>query len=298
MTVAVVLTSSIAEVARSPLLRRAVVEAALVGALCGAVGVHVVLRRLPFFAIALSHATFPGVVLAAVFGLPLLFGAWAFAAVFVLATVLLGTVGEVEDTSAIGVVLAGSLGLGTLVASARSGFARDVTAFLVGSILTVGPLDVVLTAAVGLVAVGLLAACHKELVLRAFDAAGADALGYSRPVADLLLLGIVAAVLSTAVPAVGVVLTVALLVAPAVAARQWSDRMVPTMVLASMIGALSGVVGVVVSHALDIAAGASIVLVSLGFVALSLLVGPIGTLLRGVRIRPGSRHPGPVAPVG
>ncbi len=270
---------SIGDIAASPLLRRAVVEAVLVGGLCGAVGVHVLLRRLPFFAMTLSHATFPGVVIASLLGLPLLLGAWLFAAVVVAVTVVLGAVGRVEDTSATGVVLAGSLGLGTLLVSAQAGFTRDLSAFLVGSILSISWVDVALTAVIGVVALGVLASCHKELVLRAFDPDAADALGYSRVRADLLLFGVLAAVLAGAVPAVGVVLTVALLVAPAAAARFWTDRLVPTMVLGATIGAASGGAGVVVSHAFDLAAGGAIVLTAIATVVPSMLFGPHGGIV-------------------
>lgn len=251
---------AVAALLTEPLLRRALLETVLVGALCGVVGVHVVLRRLPFFVMTLSHATMPGLVVASLFGVSLVLGAAVASAAVIAVVVALGATGRVEDTSGVGVVLTGSLAIGTLVLSAGDGTARDLTAFLVGSVITVRPADVVATAAVGVVVVVVLAAVHKELVLVAFDPSAADAAGYRRGPLDAVLLLTIAGTLAVAVPAGGVILSVALLVTPASAARLWCDRVVPTMVLAATFGVVAGSAGLVVSAAWDIAAGAAIAL--------------------------------------
>jgi ABC-type Mn2+/Zn2+ transport system permease subunit len=82
--------------------RRVLLEAVMVGGLCGVVGVHVLLRRLPFFTMALGHATFPGVVLAALPGVNLFLGAALFGTVVVLVAAVLGAHQWVDETSAIG----------------------------------------------------------------------------------------------------------------------------------------------------------------------------------------------------
>ncbi len=83
----------------SPLFRRAMLEAVLVGVLAGIVGVHVVLRRLPFFVTAMSHATFPGVVIASTLGLSLFLGGAAFGLVVVAAVLVLGAERALDDTA-------------------------------------------------------------------------------------------------------------------------------------------------------------------------------------------------------
>ena len=133
--------------------RRALLEAVMVGGLCGAVGVHVLLRRLPFFTMALGHATFPGVVLAALLGISLFAGAAAFGAVVVVVVALLGARDRVDDTSAVGVTLSGAFALGVLLLSAQAGFTRDLTAYLVGSFVTVQPSVLVTTAALVMVCI-------------------------------------------------------------------------------------------------------------------------------------------------
>ena len=245
---------------RSPFFQRALVEAVLVGMVAGAVGVHVLLRRLPFFVVAMSHATFPGVAIASLLGFSLFLGGSAFGLVVVVAVVALGTSKVLDDATVIGVVLAGSFALGVLVMSAQRSPSKDLSEFLVGSVLTVTRGDVVTTAVVGLLVLGALGALHKELVLAAFDPQAAAAAGYRTALLDLCMLAIVTVALVTAVPAVGTLLAVALLTVPALAARLWVDRVVPAMAVAAAIGAGSGVAGLCLSAVFGIAAGGAIAL--------------------------------------
>jgi ABC-type Mn2+/Zn2+ transport system permease subunit len=267
--------------------RRALLEAMMVGGLGGVVGVHVLLRRLPFFTMALGHATFPGVVLAALLGVNLFAGAAVFGAVIVVVVALLGNRQRVDDTSAVGVTLSGAFALGVLLLSAQAGFSRDLTAYLVGSIVTVTPGDLVTTAVAGAAVLGVLAALHKELVLGAFDRGGLAALGYPVLALDVALLLVVEATVVTSIPAVGTILAVALIVGPAATARLWTERLGPTMAVAAGLGAASGVVGLVVSVHWRVAAGATIALVAGVLFAVSLLLAPGRLRRRTVRMAGG-----------
>ncbi|HEV7861078.1 MAG TPA: metal ABC transporter permease [Acidimicrobiia bacterium] len=249
--------------------RLALIEAVLVGAVAGAVGVHVLLRRLPFFVVAMSHATFPGVVFGSLLGVSLFAGGAVFGIAIALVIVALGAVRQIDDSSAIGIVLAGSFAVGVLVLSAQPGASKDLSAYLVGSILTVTRGDLVTTAAVGAGLLAVLAAFHKELVLGAFDPAGLTALGYPAGVLDTLVLVVVTVALVVCVPAVGTLLAVALLTVPALAARQWTDRVGPMTALAALLGAGSGVIGLCLSAAYDIAAGGAIALTATALFLLS-----------------------------
>ena len=240
--------------------RLALLEAVLVGAVAGVVGVHVLLRRLPFFVVAMSHATFPGVVFGSLLGVSLFAGGAVVGVAVALVIVAIGALRQVDDASAIGIVLAGSFAVGVLVLSAQPGASRDLSAFLVGSIVTVSPADLVTTAVAGAVLLGVIGAFHKELVLGAFDPGGLGALGYPVRRLDTLVLVVVTVALVVCVPAVGTLLAVALLTVPALAARQWTDRIGPMTVLAGAFGAASGVAGLCLSAAADIAAGGAIAL--------------------------------------
>jgi ABC-type Mn2+/Zn2+ transport system permease subunit len=252
--------------------RRALLEALLVGALCGVVGVHVVLRRLSFFAMAMTHATFPGVVLAALVGVDLLLGAGLFGVLVVLGVTWLSSRPRSDPSAAVGVVLSAGFALGVVLLSASGGFSRDLSAYLVGSILTVQAADLVKTAVVLAVVLAVLAAVGKELVLGAFDRIGSVALGYPARRLDLLLLLLVELAVVVSVPAVGTIQAVALVVAPAAAARLWCDRVGPMTAVAAGLGLASGVVGLVVSQLASVAAGAAIVLAACSFFLVSVAV--------------------------
>jgi len=259
--------------------RRALLEAVMVGGLCGTVGVHVLLRRLPFFTTALGHATFPGVVLAGLLGVNLFAGAALFGVVVVVVVALLGSRERVDDTSAVGVTLSGAFALGVLLLSAQAGFSRDLTAYLVGSIVTVQRGELVTTAVAGAAVLGVLAVLHKELVLGAFDRGALAALGYPVLALDVALLLLVEATVVTSIPAVGTILAVALVVAPAATARLWTERLGATMAVAAALGAASGVVGLAISLHWRVAAGATIALVAGAVFACSMLAAPRHGLL-------------------
>ncbi len=259
--------------------RRALGEAVLVGALCGAVGVHVVLRRLSFFTMAMTHATFPGVVLAAILGLNLYLGSGVFGVVVVLAVAALSTRGD--NSSVTGVVLSGGFALGVLLLSAQAGFTKDLTAYLVGSILTVQVSDLATTAITTLVVLGVLGLLGKEFTFGAFDRDATIAVGYPAGRLDLVLLLLIELTIVTSVPAVGTILSVALIVAPAATARLWCDSVGAMTAVAMGVGVASGVIGLAVSEQWRVAAGGAIVLTAAGIFALSMVVVPgMGLLAR------------------
>jgi len=270
--------------------RRALAEAVLVGLLCGAVGVHVVLRRLSFLTVALTHATFPGVVLAELLGVPLVLGSGVFGLAVVAVVALVagarggsggalptaepGGRGGRDVSSVTGVVLSGGFALGVALMSAQEGFSKDLTAFLVGSILTVGVPDLLVTAVTAAVVLGLLAALRKELLLGAFDPTALAAGGYPARRLDLVVLVVLELTVVTTVPAVGTIMAIALVVGPAATARLWCARTGTMTALAMALGAFAGVVGLAVSAQWNVAAGGAIVLTVSAFFAGSLLLTP------------------------
>jgi ABC-type Mn2+/Zn2+ transport system permease subunit len=263
--------------------QRALVEVVLVGVLCGVVGVHVVLRRLSFFTMSMTHATFPGVVVAAMLGMNLYLGGGAFGVLLVLAVSWLWSRPGMDQASVVGVVLSGGFALGVALLSAREGFSKDLSAFLVGSVLTVRGADLVTTAAVAAVVLGVLAALRKELLLGAFDRGALAALGYRVRLLDVVLLLAVEATVVTAVPAVGTILAVALIVAPAATARLWCETTGAMTAVAVAVGVGSGVVGLAISEQANVSAGATAVLVASAAFGLSLLLSPRHGLLGRAR---------------
>ncbi|MCM3921384.1 metal ABC transporter permease [Frankia sp. AiPs1] len=257
-------------------VRRALVEVVIVGVLCGAVGVHVVLRRLSFLTTALTHATFPGVVIATLLGLGLVLGAGVFGVLLVAVVAALtgprGAEHGRETTSVTAVVLSGGFALGMALMSTQEGFSRDLTAFLVGSVLTVQPSDLVVSAVTAAVVLGVLAALRKELHLAAFDPDALAAAGYPARRLDLVLLLALEATVVTSLPAVGTIMAVALIVGPAATARLWCSRTSTMTAVAMGVGVASGVLGLAVSEQWNVAAGGAIVLSVAAFFMVSLVL--------------------------
>jgi len=256
-------------------VHRAAAEAILVGALAGLIGVQVVLRRLSFFTMALTHATFPGVVVAAIIGVNIyLGGAFAGAVVAVGVAALSRSRGQ-NGAAATGVLLAGGFALGVGLVATQNGFSRDLSSFLVGSILTVSAQDLATTAGVLVVVAAVLGACARPLLFAGFDPTGARAAGLRTGALDLLLLLSIELVIVTIVPAVGTILALALIVAPAAAARLWSDRLPAITALAMAFGMLSGILGLYASSRWNLAAGASITLIATAILVVSLVASRI-----------------------
>jgi manganese/iron transport system permease protein len=269
------------------LFRRALIEAVVMGATCGAIGAYVVLRRLAFIGDALSHAVFPGVVLAYVAGLPVFAGAMVAGAITSVAIAVVSRGRRIREDTAIGIFFAGAFALGIVLISTQSGYQRDLSAFLVGDLLAVGWDDIAVSTLAGAAVIGLLVALRKELMLVSFDRTYAEALGYPVFVLELLLLLLLTATIVVSLSAVGIILVLAMLVTPAATARLLVDRFTPMMIVGGVLGALYGVIGWYVSYHLGWSPGGSIVLTAtLLFVAAFVLSPTHGLLAHRLR-----RHP-------
>jgi manganese/iron transport system permease protein len=252
----------------------------------------VLLRRLPFFTLALSHATVPGVVLASIVGIGAQLGGAFAAALLVLAVAAIGSTRRLEASTATGVALAGAFAVGVLLQSAQDAPSKDLAAFLVGDVFNVDAGDLLATALIALGVITAAALFHKELVFSAFDPQGAAAAGYRTARLDLLALGLVALTVVTSIQAVGTILVVALLVTPALAARQWTDRVAPMMLLAAALGAVSGVLGIAASSQWGVAGGSAIALAATVLLAISVATREVRRACDAHVTRSGRRHLG------
>jgi len=253
-------------------LHRATAEVVLAGALAALVGVHVVLRRLSFFTMALTHATFPGVVAASIIGVNIYAGGVAAGAVIAVGVAALSRRRGQNAAAATGVMLSGGFALGAALVATQNGFSRDLSSFLVGSILTVGPRDLATTAAVLVGVATVLTLCARPLLFTGFDPAGARAAGFATGAWDLVLLLTIQVAVVTIVPAVGTILALALIVAPAAAARFWTGRLPVMTALATAFGVAAGLIGLYASSRWNVAAGASIALAATGILLVSALL--------------------------
>jgi manganese/iron transport system permease protein len=255
-------------------MQRALVEVVLMGAVTGAIGTYVVLRGLSFIGDALSHAIFPGVVIAFLLGRSVFVGALAFGLLTSASIVVLATTRRVKEDSAIGVLFAGSFALGVVLISTTRNYSRDLTAFLFGNILGVTTTDIILSAVAGGLVLLLLILFHKELLLVAFDREAALAMGVPVFWMNLLLLVMISLTIVVSLSAVGNILVVAMLITPAATSRLLTDRLPVMLALSAGLGAMSGIVGLLLSFHANVAAGGTIVLVATGIFGVVWLLSP------------------------
>jgi manganese/zinc/iron transport system permease protein len=276
-------------------LRTVALGALALGAASGTLGSFAVLRRQSLLGDAISHAALPGIVIAFMLTgtrvtFTLVVGAavagWL-ATLFVSAVVRLT---RVSDDSALGIVLSVFFGFGlvllTYVQKLPSASQAGLTTFLFGQAATLIARDVVVIAALGGAAILTVLLFWKEFKLLTFDPDFAATLGIPVRLVDVLLTTLLVISIVIGLQTVGVVLMSALVVAPAAAARQWTDSLGVMVFLSALFGALSGVVGAVASAATaGLPTGPTIVLVASGFVLLSLLAAPRRGLLWAWRRR-------------
>lgn len=274
-----------------PFMQRALLEMAIIGALCGLIGCFVVLRGLAFIGDALAHAVFPGVVLSYVAGQSILIGAFVFGSLTAFGVGVLSRSRRVSEDSAIGVLFAAFFALGVVILSRQGGFRRDLGSLLFGNILGVSATDVWVTLVVAVVVGGIVLLLLKEFTLVAFDPTMARSAGYPVFALDLLLLLLVAATIVVSLQTVGNILILALVVTPAATARLLTDRL-GRMMLASVAIALgSGVAGLYISFHAATAASATVVLTTTAVFLLALVFAPNhGYLSAVIARRRGTHH--------
>ncbi|MEU9911757.1 anchored repeat-type ABC transporter permease subunit [Streptomyces sp. NPDC051001] len=278
-----------------PFMQRAFAVAAVVGLVCGVVGVYVVLRGMAFIGDAVAHSAFPGVALAYTFGGNLLLGG---AAAGIVTSVLIAYVSQnrrLKEDTVIGVFFAFAFGLGIVLVSTRDSWTTDLSSFLFGQVLAVSPQDVWTVAGIGAVLVAVVLALRKELVAVSLDRETARAAGLPVFRLDLTLYVVVTSTIVMSLEAVGNVLVLALLITPAATARLLTERLWTMTLLASTIGCAGSLAGLYVSYAYDLAAGGSIVVVLTGVFVVTWCLAPRHGLLARAA---GKTVAGPVSPGG
>lgn len=239
------------------LTRRALLEVVLLGVAGGALGCWLLLYGLAYSAESLAHALLPGLVGAALLGLPLLLGGAAGLLVAAVAVAAAGRIEGLDRDTAVAVVVTGLFGLGVLMALSP-GTPAGLQGLLFGDVLGVSDGDLALAGALVVVVLGALWLLHDRLLVVGFDRGGAGALGVRVLGVDVALLVLLAAALLVAVQGLGNLLVVAVLMAPASAARLVARRMGRMIAASAAIAVVAGVGGLYLSYYAGTAAGASV----------------------------------------
>lgn len=245
--------------------RNGVIVATVAGALCGLIGCYVVLRSMSYIGHGLSHSIFGGFAFASLIGINVFIGAgvWGLATALLIASITRRR--PIGSDAAIGVVTTASFALGLAMVQAWGSADTDADAALFGSILGVSTGDVYLILAVTLGTVVTIIISYRRLLFVTFDPEVAEVSGVRVAVTDAVLMLLLAASILVTMNVLGVTLIAAALVVPAVVARLLTSSFTAMLIIATFVGAVTGVVGMNLSYHLDIASGPVIVLVGAVF---------------------------------
>jgi manganese/iron transport system permease protein len=243
-------------------MQRAFIAALLVGVLCSAMGTYVVLRKLAFIGDGIAHASFAGIVIAYLRGADYYIGAGIVAVITSLGIGFVHRRARVALDTAIGVLFTGAFALGIFLMSRQRSYSIDLQSFLFGDILSVNHQDLLMIVALALFVAFLTAVLWRALLYTTFDPVVAQVSGMNGQLVEYVLLVQLALTIIISLQAVGIVLVAALLVTPAAAAYQLTNRFTSMMALSALFGAVSGVGGLYFSYFLRSSSGATIVLLA------------------------------------
>ena len=238
-------------------MQRALLELVLVGVVGGVLGCWIVLYELSYSAESLAHSLFPGLVLAALLGFPLVLGGAIGVLAAAAAVALAARVPGIERDTSVAVVITSLFGLGVLLALTPA-TPPGLENLLFGDLLGVSRADLVTAGALTGAVLLALVLLHRQLLAVGFDRTTARALGGRPLLTDLSLLALIAAATLIAVRGLGNLLVVAVLVAPAATARLLTRRFVPMMALAAVLAVACGIGGLYLSYYTGTAGGASV----------------------------------------
>ena len=250
------------EILQFEFMQNALVAGLLAAIACSVVGTYVVTKRVVFISGGIAHTSFGGIGLGYLVGMNPVFGAMIFAVASALGIGVITQKTKLSEDTTIGILWAMGMALGTIFIGLAPGYAPDLFSYLFGNILTVKLADLILMIILDAVIVIAVVALYKELLAISFDEEFSTIVGIPVKVLHLLLLCLVALTIVVLIRVVGIILVIALLTIPATLARQFTYDLKKMMMLAVLFGILFTYGGLWLSYVLDVASGATIILLS------------------------------------
>jgi ABC-type Mn2+/Zn2+ transport system permease subunit len=240
----------------------ALIAGVLVSIACAIAGTFVILRGLAFIGDALAHGVLPGIAVAILVGFTGMIGAAVGAAVMIGGITLITQRSRLSSDTAIGLLFVGMLSLGVVIVSRSSSFSGDLTRILFGEILGISMHDIWIQLAATIVIAAMAVICARPFLLLSFDPEQAEVAGFSSRLYHSIMLFMIAITVIVSFQTVGTLLVFGMLIAPAGAGALLARRVEVMMAWAMIFGVLSMYFGLLISYHFDLAAGASIVLVT------------------------------------
>lgn len=255
--------------------RHGLLAGLMVGALCGLIGVYVILRGMSYVGHGLSHAAFGGAVVGFTLNLNFYAGAGAMG---LLAAVFINQItknNKIKPDAAIGIVTTAMFALGVAIVSKSRSFNQSFEAALFGNILGITNQDLVVIGLVTVAAMISMFFMYRPLLFSTFDNEAARIFGIKTGAVQLAFSILLTLSIIASMNVVGVTMIAATLIAPAMTARMLTESFSRMLIYSVLIGAATGVIGMYLSYVFNIASGAAIVLFSALLFCLSLLLKPV-----------------------
>ncbi len=255
-------------------MQRGLVVAVLVGTVCALLSCYLVLKGWSLMGDAISHAVLPGIVLAYLWSIPLVIGAFAAGLLCATATAYLREHCRVKEDAVMAIVFSGMFALG-LVLFVKAESDQHLNHILFGNMLGVRWSDVIETALIAVPVGGIVIAKRRDLLLFCFDPAHARAMGLSVTLLHYGLLALVALAIVASLKAVGVILVIAMLITPGAIGFLLAKQFGRLTLIAVAAAVFSCVVGTIASFHLDAATGPTIVMVQAAVFVVALAVSQV-----------------------
>jgi ABC-type Mn2+/Zn2+ transport system permease subunit len=241
---------------------QALIAGILVSITCAVAGTFVILRGLAFIGDALAHGVLPGIAVAFIVGFPGVLGAAIGAAAMIGGITLITQKSRLSSDTAIGLLFVGMLSLGVIIVSRSNSFTGDLTRILFGEILGIGWSSILVQLGATIVIILIAVICARPFLLLSFDPEQAQVAGFSSRLYHNVMLFMIAFTVIVSFQTVGTLLVFGLLNAPAGAGALLARRIRAMMAWAVLFGILSMYFGLLISYHFNLAAGASIILVT------------------------------------
>jgi iron/zinc/copper transport system permease protein len=259
-------------------LQKALITSVVVGIICGVIGSFIILRGMALMGDAIGHAILPGVAISYILGINYFYGA---VVVGILTALGIGVISEksrIKSDAAIGIVFSAAFALGViLITMAKS--AIDLTQILFGNVLYVRTMDMWLTIIIGIILLLIVIIFFKELLISSFDETMAKVYGLKTRFIHYGIMILLTLVTVASLQTVGVILVVSLLITPASTAYLLTNRLSTMIVLSSIFGALSSVIGIYFSYVYNLPSGPVIALAATAIFLVALVFSPKQGLL-------------------
>jgi len=244
-------------------IRNAVIAAVLVNIACGIVGTYVVIKKIVFISGGISHAAFGGIGLGYFLGIPWIPPIVAAIPFSLLSAITIGLISKrskLSEDAAIGIIWAVGMASGIIFINLTPGYAPDLFSYLFGNILTIPVSDLYIMLVMDFIIILIVALFFKEFNAASFDEEFSTVIGIPNRILYLVLLCMVALSAVVLIRIVGIILVIALLTIPSSICRQFTYNMKKLIISSIVTGIILTITGLWISYLLDLASGATIIL--------------------------------------